>query len=261
MKETIWIGKEHYHFDTIDSTNKFAKNIAEQGCGHGTLITAEAPEAGSGRRGRSWSSEKGVGIYMSLVLRPELKPEEASMLTIIAALSVAKAIRIVLKEHGVVEMNPYIKWPNDIVINRKKICGILTELSLKEREIDYIVVGIGINVWNKTFPEEILSTASSLFLETGIYTEKETLISLVWQQFEMYYERFLKWNDLRELRKEYEECLINKGNKVKVLDPLGEYEGIAKGITNTGELLVETDVGLKKVSGGEVSVRGIYGYV
>ena len=260
LEETLWIGKEYYHFDTIDSTNTFAKQIAAQGCSHGTLVVAEKQEAGIGRRGRSWSSEKGAGIYMSLVLRPELKTDEASMLTLVAAISVAKAIRSLLED---ARTNPsvWIKWPNDIVINGKKICGILTELSLKQREIDFIVIGIGINVGNKTFPEEISSIASSILLESGVHVEKKILIRFVWQQFETYYEQFSKWKDLREIRKEYEELLINKNKKVRVLDPLGEYEGIAKGITNTGELLVETDCSLQKVSGGEVSVRGIYGYV
>ena len=261
LKETSWIGKEYYHFPVIDSTNKKAKMMAAEGCSHGTLILADTQKAGVGRRGRSWSSEKEAGIYMSLLLRPEMKTEAAAMLTLVTAISVAKAIKIVLEKNGASEIHPWIKWPNDIVINKKKICGILTELSLKQREINFVVVGIGINLWNESFPEEISSTASSILLETGLRIDKEELITLVWQQFEKYYEQFMKWNDLREFRKEYETFLINKNNKVRVLDPIGEYEGIAKGITNTGELLVETDAGMQKVSGGEVSVRGIYGYV
>ena len=250
--------KNRYHFESIDSTNKKAKELAEAGCEHATLVTADAQEAGVGRRGRNWSSEKGAGIYMSMVLRPNLDTTEASMLTIIAALAVAKAIQKELEDKSIV---PYIKWPNDIVINKKKVCGILTELSLKGSEIDYIVVGIGINVTNISFPEEISQTASSIFVESKQRIDREQLITSVWKYFEQYFDVFIETKDLQFIRKEYEELLANKDKEVKVLDPKGEYEGIARGITNKGELLVETEGKIQQVSSGEVSVRGIYGYV
>lgn len=261
LENTNWVGKDRYHFEVIDSTNKKAKELAEAGGAHGTLVTAECQEAGVGRRGRSWSSEEGAGIYMSLVLRPQIKAEQASMLTLVAAISVAKAVEELLTNQGITEIVPKIKWPNDIVLNKKKICGILTEMSLKESGIDYIVVGIGINVLNQSFPEEIRETASSILLETGKEIDKEQLIETVWQQFEKYYALFLETNDLSAFQTEYEALLINKNEKVKVLDPAGEYEGIARGIVPSGELLVETDESIVRVSAGEVSVRGLYGYV
>lgn len=250
---------ERYHFETIDSTNKKAKELAAEGTVHGTLVTADAQEAGVGRRGRSWSSEKDAGIYMSVVLRPEIETDKASMLTLIAALAVQKAIQKVCGEKA--ETLPMIKWPNDVVLNKKKICGILTEMSLKGTAIDYVIVGIGINVNNKAFPEEIAQTASSLSGECGEDIEREMLITEVWKQFSVYYEQFITVKDLSFLKEEYERALVNKEEKVKVLDPLGEYVGIAKGITNTGELIVNTEEDTRLVSGGEVSVRGIYGYV
>lgn len=247
---------KRYHFESIDSTNKKAKELAQEGATHGTLITADAQQAGIGRRGRSWSSEKGAGIYMSMVLRPEIEADKASMLTLVAAMAVEKAIQAVC---GKIE--PLIKWPNDIVLNKKKICGVLTEMSLCGTEIGYIVVGIGINVNNHHFPEEIAQTASSLSLETGGDMDRELLITEVWKQFAVYYEQFLQTKDLSLFKGEYEKALVNKEEEVKVLDPLGEYVGIAKGITNIGELIVDTEAGVRFVSGGEVSVRGIYGYV
>ena len=250
---------ERYHFETIDSTNKKAKELAAEGTVHGTLVIADAQEAGVGRRGRSWSSEKDAGIYMSVVLRPEIETDKASMLTLIAALTVQKAIQKVCGEK--VDALPMIKWPNDVVLNKKKICGILTEMSLKGTAIDYVIVGIGINVNNKAFPEEIAQTASSLSRECGEDIEREMLITEVWKQFSVYYEQFITVKDLSFLKEEYERALVNKEEKVKVLDPLGEYVGIAKGITNTGELIVDTEEDTRLVSGGEVSVRGIYGYV
>jgi len=252
------------HFEMVDSTNKEAREIAEQGCEHGTLVTAEGQKSGIGRRGRSWSSEKGAGIYMSMVLRPMLKTEQAPMLTLVAAIAVKRAIEILCDGNTDAEggsPKPYIKWPNDIVLNKKKICGILTELSLKGTEIDFIIVGIGINVRNQFFPEEIAQTASSILLETGKILDRERLIAEVWKQFDIYYQKFMQTKDLSLFREEYEETLISKEENVKVLDPLGEYTGVAKGITNTGELIVDKDGEICYVSSGEVSVRGIYGYV
>lgn len=247
--------KKRYHFETIDSTNTKAKELAAAGAVQGTLVTADAQQAGIGRRGRSWSSEKKAGIYMSMLLRPEIATDKASMLTLVAALAVERAIAETL------DCQPMIKWPNDIVLNKKKICGILTEMVLKRTEIDYVVIGIGINVNNKNFPEEIVQTASSLSLELGNEIDREMLISEVWKRFSVYYENFLQVGDLSGIKAEYEHALINKDEKVKVLDPLGEYMGIAKGITNIGELIVDTEEEIRYVSGGEVSVRGIYGYV
>lgn len=257
---------KRYHFETIDSTNKKARELATEGAVHGTLVTADTQVSGIGRRGRSWSSEKEAGIYMSMVLRPEIETEKASMLTLVAAMAVEKAIaRICLTDTSDCEDidigRLMIKWPNDIVLNKKKVCGILTELSLEGREIEYIVLGIGINVNNKEFPEEISQTASSLSLECGRDLDRELLITEVWKQFAVYYELFLQTEDISLFQEEYEAALINKEENVKVLDPLGEYIGIAKGITNTGELIVETADDVRYVSGGEVSVRGMYGYV
>lgn len=249
---------KRYHFDVLDSTNKKAKELAQEGCKHGTLITADAQESGVGRRGRNWSSEKGAGIYMSMVLRPQMETENVSMLTIVAVLAVAKA----LEHSGVYEAETTcIKWPNDLVLNRKKICGILTELTLEGTRINHVIIGIGINVSNQVFPDEIKETASSILLETGKKLDKEYLVEEVWKCFDTYYRLFLRTQDLSELKEEYEKYLVNKHQKVNVLDPAGNYEGIAIGITNKGELVVDTDTEQKFVSSGEVSVRGIYGYV
>ena len=249
---------KRYQFDVIDSTNKKAKELAQQGCEHGTLVTADAQEAGVGRRGRSWSSEKGTGIYMSMVIRPQIETASVSMLTLVAALAVAKA----LEQMGIYEkQTPCIKWPNDLVLHKKKICGILTELTLAGTSIDYVIIGIGINVSNQMFPEEIKHTASSILLETGQDIDRESLIVGVWDCFAAYYELFLHTQDFSRLKEEYEMYLVNKHQNVSVLDPTGTYEGTAIGITKKGELIVDTGTEQRLVSSGEVSVRGIYGYV
>ena len=193
---------------------------------------------------------------MSMILRPDIPTESASQMTLIAALAVAKAMEQMLPGTDV-----EIKWPNDIVLHKKKICGILTELSLRQTQIDYLVVGIGINVANTSFPEEIKETASSILLETSVHVDKEALITSVWEQFYVYYNQFLQTLDLQFLKADYEKHLVNKEKQVRVLDPAGEYTGIAKGITNKGDLIVENGQKRMLVSSGEVSVRGIYGYV
>lgn len=252
---------QRYHFEQMESTNQKAKELAEEGSPHGTLVTADMQRTGRGRSGRSWASEKGTGIYMSMVLRPKMEADKAHMLTLVAAIAVQKAIdHMIVKEQGV-KQTPMIKWPNDIVLNKRKVCGILTEMTLKEREIDFVILGIGINVNQKKFPDEISETASSLFLELGQELDKELLIKEVWKQFAVYYQMFLQTKTVSLFKKEYEKGLINKEEIVKVLDPLGEFTGIAKGITDTGELIVDTEGKLQMVSSGEVSVRGMYGYV
>lgn len=218
-------------------------------------MVADQQDAGKGRRGRGWSSLPGTGIFMTLILKPELNPSNASMLTLVAAMAVAKGIT------RCTGMEAKIKWPNDIVINGKKVVGILTEMSAQMDYVNHIVVGIGINVNNESFPEEIAQNATSLLLQSGKRVNRAALIEAVWEEFEHYYDRFMAYQDLRDLRKEYDASLANKGQKVRVLDPKEPFDGVAQGITDRGELIVDTWEARKLVSSGEVSVRGIYGYV
>lgn len=256
IDKTHWAGKELYYHKRVDSTNAKAFSYAKEGCSHGTLVIADAQEAGRGRRGRSWCSKDGAGIYMSLVLRPSLNPGQAPGLTLVAALAVVKAIHRVIGE-----CKCQIKWPNDVVMNGKKLCGILTEMHLMDSRIDAVIVGIGINVHKTEFPEDILTTATSIEEETGKCYSKEPLIEEILWELEGCYEEYIQTGNLERLKEEYEDYLANKGQVVKVLDPCGEYQGIAQGITATGDLIVDTGTEVRLVSSGEVSVRGIYGYV
>ncbi len=163
-------------------------------------------------------------------------------------------------------LKPQIKWPNDVVLNGRKVVGILTEMSAQIDYVNHIVVGTGINVSQTEFPEEIAQTATSLKLELERGEKKVSLsraqiLGAVLQYFEQYYEVYLETEDLSALMEEYDSMLVNRGKMVRVLDPLGEYKGTALGINDRGELLVEREDGICKVSSGEVSVRGIYGYV
>lgn len=245
-----------YAYDSLDSTNEEAKRLAEQGAPHGAVVTADMQTAGKGRRGRSWVSPPGTNIYFTLIVRPEFAPEKASMLTLIAAHALARGIA---RETGVV---PGIKWPNDIVIDGRKVCGILTEMSVEQNSIRHVVIGAGINVREQSFPPELAEKAIALDTACGRSVDRARLLKAVLEAFREDYEDFCKTESLTGIRDSYNRLLVNRDREVCVLEPGGEYRGISRGITDTGELIVERQDGsLCKVFAGEVSVRGIYGYV
>lgn len=182
------------------------------------------------------------------------------MLTLVKGMATVKGIA------QVTGLRPQIKWPNDVVLNGKKLVGILTEMSAQVDYVNHIVVGTGINVHQADFPQEIAKTATSLKLELqeagrNVQISRAELLGAVLFYFEQYYETYLQTQDLSALQEEYNSMLANIGRGVRVLDPLGEYEGTALGIDNKGQLLVDRGEEVSEVSSGEVSVRGIYGYV
>lgn len=255
LKTKYW-GQETMFFEEVDSTNNVAKKLAEEGAPHGRLIIAENQSAGKGRRGRNWSSPKGSGIWMTFILRPQINPQSASMLTLVTAMAVRKAV---YAETG---LETLIKWPNDIAAGGKKICGILTEMSAGLEWINYVVVGVGINANIESFPDEISGVATSLFLETGKKVDRSRMAAAFGNAFEEYYDKFLEEGNLKLLKDEYNSYLANFNNQVKILDGEGDYVGVSEGINDFGELLVTDGAGKEHVvRSGEVSVRGLYGYV
>lgn len=259
--QTKWAGRNLYYYDSTGSTNTDAKRLGEDGAPHGTVVVADLQTAGKGRRGRSWQTLSGTALSFSMLLRPEFVPDRASMITLVMALSVAEAVE------EITGVTAGIKWPNDIVMNRKKICGMLTEMTMTPEmdEIQYVVVGAGINVNNagpEEFQEEVRPTATSLRIETGRQYNRAHLLDKVLLRFEENYGIFLETLDLSGLRERYQAHLLNRGAQVRVLDPAGEYTGTAEGIDLRGELIVVRENGERiPVYAGEVSVRGLYGYV
>ncbi len=243
------------YLDEVDSTNNYAKLVAERGAKNQTLVVSDTQTAGKGRRGRNFISPNGVSIFMTLLLRPEILPQKASQITIVAAMAVRDGI---MKSTG---MDCNIKWPNDIICGGKKLCGILTEMSCEMQSVNYVVVGIGINVNNTVFPEDIEKVATSIKLETGVDTQRSGLIASVMEAFDKYYTLFLKTGDLSLIKAKYNEHLINAGKTVNVISTNESYEAIAIEMDDEGELIVKKDGVLTKVLSGEVSVRGVYGYV
>lgn len=256
MLHTSWVGKTYEYHERIDSTNNRAKLLGEQPGAHGTLVTADYQSAGKGRRGRVWQSPFGTTISMSLVVQPDISPAKASMLTLVGALAIREAIE------KVTGIEAGIKWPNDIVTKGRKLCGILTEMSADTDGIRYVVIGTGVNANIRQFPEEISATATSLYLELGHDVCRGEIIARYAESFEQYYAIFMKTEDLSGLQDAYEQYLVSLGREVCVLDPAGEYRGVCEGITTDGDLLVRIADGVqKRILSGEVSVRGIYGYI
>lgn len=253
---TKYMAKEVLFLEETNSTNTQAKILAAEEAANGLLVVAEQQSMGKGRRGRSWSSPRGNGIWMSLLLKPAIKPSSASMITLVAALATAKAV----KEQTGLEAK--IKWPNDIVVNGKKICGILTEMSSELDYIHYIIIGIGLNANTKEFPKELQEVATSLYLEAKREVGRSQLIACIMEFFEAYFMQFEKEETLSGFLKEYNSLLVNQEQEVRVMEPQREYHGVALGIDQEGALLVRlSDNTVKRVVSGEVSVRGIYGYV
>ncbi len=266
--DTTWAGSEIIYKEVTDSTNNDARDLAKQGAGHGTLVVADRQEKGRGSRGRSWETPAGSNIAMSLIIRPTAPSERISMLTLVMGLSVAEGVELALSEtsgnsfaNKDMDARVMIKWPNDVVIDGRKICGILTELHMNpDNTIRDVVIGVGINVNMTRFPDEIREIAGSLLTQTGKRVDRSLVVARCMERFEENYGRFQAGYDLSLLKEEYEKRLINKGERVRVLDPREGYEGTALGITPMGELIVDAGT-IRVVGAGEVSVRGLYSYV
>jgi BirA family biotin operon repressor/biotin-[acetyl-CoA-carboxylase] ligase len=253
---TKWAGHPVCYYQTTGSTNNDAARLADEGAPQGTLVVAETQGQGKGRRGRTWITPVGTSIAMSLLMRPQIAPEHASMVTLVMGLAVADACR------EVCGVRAGIKWPNDVVAEGRKICGILTEMTSEIDYVKYLVIGIGINTSTEAFPEELSDRAVSLYQLTGHRPVRAQLIASCMKYFEEYYEIFARTEDLSQLMESYNALLAGRGERVRVLEPGHEYEGVSEGINARGELMVRREDGtVTNVYAGEVSVRGIYGYI
>lgn len=250
--KTKTMGQSIYFYEETDTTNNRARELALEGAPEGTLVVAEKQTAGRGRRGKVWESPLGTGIWMSLVLRPQIMPVEASVLTLLCGLATAEAIEA---ETG---LSAGIKWPNDILINGKKAVGILTEMDCEMSQVHFVIPGIGINVNTASFPPEIVDIATSLYLECGKTVSRRRLVHKVLERLEEHYETFLRTGSFTAMLEDYRKHCITLGKEVHVLgrEP---FFAEALDITPEGELLVRrADNGKEEVVfSGEVSIRGV----
>ena len=245
--------------EEVASTNDEVKRALEAGEPEGLVVRALRQVSGYGRQGRSWTSPEG-GLYCSLLLRPQVAPRELPTLSLVVGMAVRRALVALAGARA--EEAVRIKWPNDVVLKGKKVSGTLTEMSTEIDYINHVVIGAGINVNQDTFSDDIKATASSLKLELGKSVKRSELIAAVMKSFEKCYEIFIETEDLSGLQELYNSMLVNRDQEVKVLEPGNEYKAHAIGINQTGELIVRTPDGKEKeIYAGEVSVRGVYGYV
>lgn len=244
------IAKKILHFDEIDSTNIKAKSLANNNEDDGTLIISEKQIGGHGRFTRPWSSPEG-GLWFSLILKPDLEPAYSSKITQV----VAAAIINTLKQY---DINALIKWPNDIYINGKKICGILTEMKCDMDRVNYIVPGIGINVNIPSFSEELSKKASSLLIETGIVFDRAKLLAEILNNFEILY---LELINNHNFKPSLDICrnnsfIINK--QAYWVTTAGKQKVTCVGIDDEGALIVKLENGEKKsVISGEITFSSI----
>ena len=251
--KTKFIGKNVLHFETIDSTNDYAKKIGNE-LRDGSVIISEEQTKGKGRLGRVWESKAGEGIWISIILKPNIIPNKAPFITLIAGASIVKALNIL----GV---DAKIKWPNDITINNKKLSGILTELSAEIERVNYIVVGIGMNVKDTDFEEELKDKATSLYKE-NYNVSRIDIVKEILCQFEKLYLDYIEKDDKKEVLdicRQYsaiinKEIYVIKNDQKELVDCIG--------INEEGNLIIKNKDGkLEEIMSGEVSIRGVKGYV
>jgi len=242
-------------FETIDSTNDYAKKIGNKEIVHPTLIVAETQLKGRGRMGRIWESEKDTGLWMSLLLKPDLPPHQLSKLTLLAAAAVSQAI------DELTGLKTLIKWPNDVILENKKVCGILTEMSAELNHVNYVVLGIGINVNQSQFHEDLRDKATSIKIASGRHNNRYELLKKVLFYLFDYYEKWIKMGDYDAVIAYNKKNTATLGQDVNLL--LGNEERMAHAIDidDEGNLIVQNSDGkLEPIYYGEVSIRGINGY-
>ncbi|MFH1137610.1 MAG: biotin--[acetyl-CoA-carboxylase] ligase [Pseudomonadota bacterium] len=249
---TAFLGRgANEHHQTIDSTNLRAKELARSGAPEGTLVTAEAQTSGRGRLGRAWHSPPGRNLYFSLVLRPNISPERLPILTLAAGLGVAEALR------DITGLGLEIKWPNDILINKMKVVGILSEMEMLGAGVSFVVLGIGINVnlEQGDLPEELAPLAASLLIASGRPWDRVEILAGVLSGVEHNYLEIIQGRPQGVLAR-YRRACATIGSKVRLADGVQILEGLAVDIDENGALVVELsgDGSLLTVSAGEVTL-------
>lgn len=257
LLKTRFIGREILYFDSIDSTNTYAKKMGEENIKDGTVIIADEQTSGRGRLGRQWMSPKGKGIWMTIILKPHIAPSEASKITLAAAYALCTA----LDKCG---LDVRIKWPNDIVVNGKKLCGILTEMSADMDIIKYIAVGIGLNANLNAhdFDSAIAATATSIKIEAGESISRKIVVSHILNEFERVYDIFIKEGSIESFLEEYKLRSAVMGKEIRVIYRKEELRGKAVDVTEEGHLIIKLEDGsTREILSGEVSIRSINGYI
>jgi len=243
------IGREILFFETVSSTNTVALELAEKAT-EGTVVLADSQDKGRGRLGRTWISPSGVNIYMSIILRPQIKPKDGSLITIMSAVACAEAIR------NVTGVKITTKWPNDLMINNKKVGGILTEIKTQQQKITSAIVGIGINVNIdvREFPEEMKQTATSLKNEAGVSYSREPIVAEILNEMDRWY-KTLTTLEKEAILQAWKNLTSTLGRKVMIITPQETLTGTAEAIDNEGMLIVRLPSGKsKRINSGDLKI-------
>lgn len=247
------LGRAVNHYEhTLTSTNLVLKDISKQGAPHGSLCLCEHQTAGRGRMDRSWSSPEGQGVWLSVLLRPDMPAESAPLITFCCALAMAKAVR------EVTALDATIKWPNDLVLQGKKLCGILLEMGFDAQGY-YVVAGTGLNVRRGAYPDELADRATSIE-EWAAVPDRGAIIAAYLRELEDAVSA-VEQHGFAGIAEDFRRECITLGSKVHVLGTDDDFTGMAEDIDETGALLVRTGGELRRVLAGDVSVRGVMGYV
>ncbi len=230
-------GKRVFHFFKIDSTNSVAMTLGAAGEPHGTLVIAEEQTAGRGRAGHSWYSEKTNGIYMTVLLRPPISPQQAPLITLLAGLAARDAVQ---EQTGA---SPDLRWPNDLLLGGKKFCGILTEMNAEQDRIHFVAVGLGLNVNHLKIPAGLAAIATSLRLETGRAHSRLEIVARLLQRLEYYYNQFLHEGAEPIVSRFTQVSSYAQGKRVKISTLTEEYTGTTAGLEPAGLLRVRRDDG------------------
>jgi len=243
------LGHEILYFQKLSSTNDEARKQSETGVSEGLVVIADVQTEGRGRRGRLWESPIG-GLWFTIVLRPDIEIKSAPLLTLLTGMVVANTIRSQFK------LNATLKWPNDVRINGKKVCGILTELSTEKEKINFVLIGVGLNVNNATdqFPEELQPTVTTLVEETGHDIDKNNLILALLQEIEQAYLRFCEkqTENSLEIISKWRELSDTIGRNVKIETVSSSFSGRAIDISENGALIVKNSSGeIQRIIAGD----------
>ncbi|MHA6251121.1 biotin--[acetyl-CoA-carboxylase] ligase [Oceanobacillus sp. CAU 1775] len=245
---TKWLGQTVIHKETTQSTQLIIHQAAQEGAPHGTVAIADEQTKGRGRLNREWHSGKQKGMWLSILLRPAILPQQAPQLTLLTATVLADVIK------NETNINPLIKWPNDILIHTKKAAGILTEMQAEQDQIQYIVIGIGLNI-NHTasdIPEDLRSLATSLKVESNKEWSIQTFVQAFLQTFETAYDSFIE-NGFSEVKKKWEGYGFKLGEEIKIINQNEERKAIFNGIAEDGALLIKDNANqVSKVYSGEI---------
>jgi BirA family biotin operon repressor/biotin-[acetyl-CoA-carboxylase] ligase len=237
------IGKDLYYFETINSTNLFAKKLVKNGAGEGVVVIADVQSSGRGRKNRKWSSPKG-GLWFSIILYPNISPDKGMLVTMTSSIAVAQGIK------EVTGLNPVIKWPNDLLINDKKVCGVLTEIYAEKDKIKYTIIGIGINV-NNRLEKKFYKTATTLKQEIGNQVPRvELLKSILKNLDELYNEITLK--NHKSIKDSWLSFSNIIGKKIQVKDDNILIIGKVINIDDSGCLILDTEQGITRIVYGDI---------